>query len=60
MSKSIASKKSLTLFFDWSSPPSRAVIMYLKHAGIPNVKYQETRITKHQHNTPDFAAINPN
>jgi glutathione S-transferase len=52
--------KKLTVFFDWSSPPSRSLIMFCKYARIPNVHYKEVRLTKNEHHTPEFTAINPN
>ena len=51
--------KTIKLFFDHASPPSRAVMTFLKIAGIPNVSYQEIRINKNEHKSESFAQINP-
>jgi glutathione S-transferase len=55
----MSNKKILTVFYDWASPPSRAVIAFTKLAHLPNVKYEEVRLTKNQHLSNEFKAINP-
>ena len=39
-----AKKKLLTVYYDWASPPSRAVIAFTKFAKLEGVEYEEVRI----------------
>lgn len=42
----MSSKKILTIYYDWASPPSRAVMAFAKLAKLSNVQYEEVRLTK--------------
>ena len=55
--------QKLSLFFDWTSPPSRALMMLSRYV-YPNaekagITYNEVRLTKGWHRTEEFAKINP-
>jgi len=54
------SKRLLTLYYDWSSPPSRAVMMFCKHVfgADSTFKSKETRLMKNEHKTPEYTKIN--
>ena len=52
-------RKLTTLFYDWSSPPSRALIVFCKHVKIPDLTLKEIRLTKNEHLTPEYTKINP-
>jgi hypothetical protein len=54
-----SSVKVLNLYYDWSSPPSRALITFCKYVKIPNIKMKEVRLTKNEHLTPEYTNINP-
>ena len=49
----------LTMYFDWASPPSRALMTLIKLSKISNVKYQEVRLSKNEHHTSEFHKISP-
>lgn len=55
----MSSGKILTLYFDWASPPSRAVISFLKMANVKRVYYSEIRLTKNDHKKEDFMKVSP-
>jgi glutathione S-transferase len=53
-------KRLLTLFYDWSSPPSRAVLMLCKqYLNEDEIKYKEIRLNKNEHKSEAFTKINP-
>jgi glutathione S-transferase len=56
----IMSKRLITLYYDWSSPPSRAAMMFCKHLlGDSGFKAKETRLMKNDHKTEEYTKINP-
>ena len=55
-------KRLITLHYDWSSPPSRAAMMFCKHVfgGDPQgFRAKETRLMKNEHKTPEYTKVNP-
>ncbi len=49
----------ITLYIDWASQPSRAVMSFCDLNNIP-YEIKEVRIFKGEHKTPEFLQINPN
>ena len=53
-------KRKLSVYYDWSSPPSRAVMMFFKHVLRPeDYTTVELRLSKNEHKTPEYRKINP-
>ena len=55
----MSSKRLLTLYYDWASPPSRALMIFLKFSSIPDITFKEVRISKNEHLQPSFLAMSP-